>query len=93
LTFFSANLQRGRWYPTAAQLSNGSVLVIGGEDGSNGAPVPNLEILPFPQGGYVKDLPWLRSTDPFNLYPFVAILPSGNIFVGKRHHFIYQCNG
>ncbi|KAJ7202648.1 glyoxal oxidase N-terminus-domain-containing protein [Mycena pura] len=75
-------LQRQRWYPTAAVLGNGSVLVIGGETGSNASPQPNLEILPKPAGGdTVIDLDWLARTDPYNLYPFVFVLPSGNIFV------------
>ncbi|CAK5270562.1 unnamed protein product [Mycena citricolor] len=75
-------LQRQRWYPTAAVLANGSVLVIGGETGSNAAPQPNLEILPKPAGGdTVINLDWLARTDPWNLYPFVFVLPSGNLFV------------
>ncbi|KAJ7720041.1 hypothetical protein B0H16DRAFT_1793954 [Mycena metata] len=74
-------LQRQRWYPTAAVLSNGSVLVIGGETGSNAWPQPNLEILPKPPGGTVVELDWLNRTDPYNLYPFVFVLPSGRIFV------------
>lgn len=32
-------------------LANGSVLVVGGEGGSNGIPIPTLEILPTPAGG------------------------------------------
>jgi len=81
--FPSLQLQRGRWYPTAAVLSNGSVVVMGGEIGSNDRPQPNLEVLPKPEGGdTVVDLPWLLRTDPNNLYPFVIILPSQNIFVG-----------
>ncbi|KAF9448413.1 copper radical oxidase [Macrolepiota fuliginosa MF-IS2] len=76
-------LQRGRWYPSAAVIPNGSVVVIGGEIGSNDKPQPNLEILPKPDGGdTVIDLPWLQRTDPNNLYPFVIVLPSKNIFVG-----------
>ncbi|KAF7290351.1 hypothetical protein HMN09_01293100 [Mycena chlorophos] len=76
-------LQRQRWYPTAAMLPNGSVLVIGGETGSNASPEPNLEILPRPPGGDTTVfLEWLNRTDPLNLYPFVFVLPSGNIFVG-----------
>ena len=77
--------QRGRWYPTAMVMSNGSVLVIGGEVGSNGAPEPTLEILPTPEGGptYLF-MDWLNRTDPNNLYPFMAVLPSGNIFAGMR---------
>ncbi|KAG6890187.1 hypothetical protein C0995_010892 [Termitomyces sp. Mi166 len=77
------SLQRGRWYPTAAMLSNGSVLVIGGETGSNASPQPNLEILPKPPGGdTVIELDWLARTDPNNLYPFVFVLPSKRLFVG-----------
>ncbi|KAI3615099.1 copper radical oxidase [Moniliophthora roreri] len=75
------SLQRPRWYPTAAMLPNGSVLVVGGEVGSNAAAQPNLEILPKPEGGYVVDLDWLNRTDPNNLYPFVVVLPSGRLFV------------
>ncbi|KAF7291128.1 hypothetical protein MIND_01256000 [Mycena indigotica] len=80
--FTQLALQRQRWYPTATMLSNGSVLVIGGETGSNASPQPNLEILPKPVGGdTVIDLDWLARTDPYNLYPFVFVLPSGNIFI------------
>ncbi|KAF7333204.1 hypothetical protein MVEN_02386300 [Mycena venus] len=38
--FQELSLQRQRWYPTAAVLANGSVLVIGGETGSNASPQP-----------------------------------------------------
>ncbi|KAJ8703531.1 hypothetical protein PTI98_002148 [Pleurotus ostreatus] len=78
--FPAVALQRGRWYPTAAMLANGSILVIGGETGSNASPQPNLELLPR-QGGVIE-LDWLQRTDPNNLYPFVFVLPSGNLFVG-----------
>lgn len=87
--FSSFLRQRGRWYNTAAVLANGSVLVIGGEIGSNGPPQPNLEILPKPAGGdTVVTLDWLNRTDPNNLYPFVVILPSKNIFVGTSTLFL-----
>ncbi|RPD57308.1 copper radical oxidase [Lentinus tigrinus ALCF2SS1-7] len=81
--FQELKLQRGRWYPSALVMSNGSVLVIGGEVGSNGAPEPTLEVLPTPAGGptYLF-MDWLNRTDPNNLYPFLHMLPSGNIFVG-----------
>ncbi|KAI4237775.1 MAG: hypothetical protein LQ349_001583 [Xanthoria aureola] len=75
-------LQRGRWYPTAMVMTNGSILVVGGQTGSNGPPQPNLEILPRPSGAGVVYADWLERTDPNNLYPFLAILPSGGIFVG-----------
>ena len=73
------HLQAGRWYPSAMQLVNGSILVVGGEDGSNGKPVPSLEILPKAGGTVYCD--WLERTDPNNLYPYLAVLPGGGIFV------------
>ena len=81
-------LQRGRWYPTSLVLANGSILVVGGEHGSNGAPEPSLEILPKPEGGdTVIDVDWLERTDPNNLYPFLYVLPTnGDIFVSKCTH-------
>ena len=40
------SLQKGRWYPSGMVMTNGSILIVGGEEGSNGAPVPSLEVLP-----------------------------------------------
>ena len=75
--------QRQRWYPTAMVMSNGSILVVGGELGSNGAPEPSLEILPRPPGGDTwMFLDYLNRTDPNNLYPYLITLPSGRIFIG-----------
>ncbi|KAJ7122684.1 glyoxal oxidase N-terminus-domain-containing protein [Mycena crocata] len=80
--FQELHLQRQRWYPTAAMLPNGTIMVIGGETGSNASPEPNVEILPTPKGGdTVIFLDWLNRTDPNNLYPFVFVLPSGSLFV------------
>lgn len=78
--FNEVALLAGRWYPTAMIMANGSILVIGGESGSNASPTPSLEILP-PTGGGTMFLEWLNRTDPYNLYPFLSVLPSGGIFV------------
>ena len=72
-------LQLGRWYPSTMVMTNGSILVVGGETGSNGPPVPSLELLPAV--GPPITLPYLQSTDPFNLYPYLNVLPSGNILI------------
>ncbi|KAI1097816.1 putative glyoxal oxidase [Jackrogersella minutella] len=72
-------LQKGRWYPSAMVMTNGSILVVGGEIGSNDRPEPSLEILP--QVGPALYMDWLDRTDPNNLYPFLAVLPGGGIFV------------
>ena len=74
------SLQIGRWYPSAMIMANGSILIVGGEDGSNGAPVPSLELLP--RVGPTVYCDYLDRTDPNNLYPFLAVLPSGGIFIG-----------
>ncbi|KAK3940061.1 glyoxal oxidase-like protein [Diplogelasinospora grovesii] len=73
-------LQIGRWYPSAMVMANGSVMVIGGEVGSNAAAVPSIEILPY-TGTAPLYMDWLDRTNPNNLYPFVCVLPSGGIFV------------
>ncbi|EMC92658.1 hypothetical protein BAUCODRAFT_114446 [Baudoinia panamericana UAMH 10762] len=75
------SLLNGRWYPTAMTMANGSILVMGGEVGSNGAAVPTLEVLPSPSGEVIY-CDYLDRTDKNNLYPFLAVLPSGGIFVG-----------
>jgi hypothetical protein len=68
-------------------MANGSVLVIGGEIGSNDVNQPNLEILPKPggpnAGDTVVDQPWLEDDNRLESYPFVFVLPSGRLFVGK----------
>jgi len=77
------HLQRQRWYPSAVLLTNGSILVVGGELGSNDKPEPSIEILPQPAGGPTYlNMTWLERTDPWNLYPFLFILPTERVFVG-----------
>lgn len=75
------HLLDSRWYPSAMMMANGSILVVGGEEGSNGAPTPTLELLPQvnAQSQYCD---YLDKTDPYNLYPFLIQMPSGNIFIG-----------
>jgi hypothetical protein len=56
--------------------------VVGGEQGSNGAAVPSLEILPKPAGVTAPlYCDYLNRTNPYNLYPFLAVLPSGGVFI------------
>ena len=81
-------LQRGRWYPTAMMMPNGSILVVGGETGSNAPAEPTLELLPKPAGGDTTIyLDYLQRTDPNNLYPFLLVLPSGRFFIGEDTRF------
>jgi hypothetical protein len=77
----NAELQRPRWYPSAVVMSNGSVLIMGGSNTNSGDAQPNLEILPrIPGGDTTIYLDFLAATHPFELYPFLMILPSGNVF-------------
>jgi hypothetical protein len=65
-------------------MANGSVLVMGGETGSNAPANPTCEVLPrIPGGDTQVFLDWLNRTDPNNLYPFLHVLPSGKIFAGE----------
>jgi hypothetical protein len=65
-------------------MSNGSILVVGGSVTESGVGQTNLEILPrIPGGDTTVYLDFLAQTDPWNLYPFLFVLPSGNIFVGE----------
>lgn len=84
-------LQVPRWYPSALVMANGSILVVGGEIGQNAAEQPTLEILPATgvpdastQSGYsntTKYLDFLDRTAPFNLYPWITVVPSGILIV------------
>ena len=84
------SLQTPRWYPAAMIMANGSILVVGGELSNNGKENPTLEILPATgppdasqPNGYADTtvyLDFLQETWPFNLYPFLVVVPSG-IFI------------
>ncbi|KAJ3282208.1 hypothetical protein HDU76_008753 [Blyttiomyces sp. JEL0837] len=80
----SLHLQVPRWYPTALQLLNGSIAVIGGETNSNGANQPNVEILPG-TGTPPLDVTMLLDTHPYNLYPHAYTLPSGKVFLSAHN--------
>ncbi|KAK6068607.1 WSC domain-containing protein [Seiridium cupressi] len=74
-----------RWYPTASILSNGSIFIVGGEDGSDGPMVPSAEVLPRPAGVTASThLDYLEETHiKVNSYPFAAVLPSGDLFFAQ----------
>ncbi len=58
-------VQGGRWYSTTLVMSNGSILVMGGEEGAGGAADPTVEIVPRISGGSTKvSLDFLERTNP-----------------------------
>ena len=64
-------------------MPNGSILIVGGETGSDGPPEPTLELLSG--SGPVITLDYLQRTVHLNnLYPFLMVLPSGRFFIGKH---------
>jgi len=73
------SLQAGRWYPSSMMMANGTILVIGGEIGANDVGENSLELLP--RVGPKLPLPWLVPSEQINLYPFLAVLPGGGIFI------------
>ncbi|KAH8993021.1 copper radical oxidase [Lactarius akahatsu] len=82
----------GRWYPTAHVLSNGSVLVMGGENGAGGAASSSVEILPRIPGviheWYYNEA---RLLDPVT-FATVKVLPDipgsvGNSLAGRNYPY------
>ncbi|KAI7853782.1 glyoxal oxidase N-terminus-domain-containing protein [Circinella umbellata] len=74
-----------RWYPTVEQLPEGDLFILGGStvpSAVNRAEinVPSYEFWPPKEEGPI-DFPFLVETLPHNLYPFVFVLPDGNLFI------------
>ncbi|XP_024385531.1 aldehyde oxidase GLOX isoform X3 [Physcomitrium patens] len=70
-------LQSGRWYSTNQLLPDGRQIIIGGRSAFN------LEFIP-PNANGPLYFPFLNATNDDqndNLYPYVHLLPSGNLFV------------
>ncbi|KAH6807126.1 hypothetical protein C2S51_028234 [Perilla frutescens var. frutescens] len=79
-----------RWYATNHALENGSFVVIGGRNSYNYEIVPPDTIEFTPK---LFELPLLEETDDDagrenNLYPFVNLLPDGNLFVFANYKSI-----
>ncbi|KAI3966163.1 hypothetical protein MKW92_035380 [Papaver armeniacum] len=70
-------LVRGRWYSTNQILPDGSVIIVGGRAANSIEFYPPREpgVLPLQFLGDVKD------DQMDNLYPYVHLLPNGNLFI------------
>ncbi|KAI5475839.1 hypothetical protein MNV49_000803 [Pseudohyphozyma bogoriensis] len=75
-----------RWYPSLETLSDGSIIIIGGElwggfvnSVSGMQSVPTYEF--FPTRGAPVNSSFLEDTQPANLYPLTWLLPSGQLFM------------
>jgi hypothetical protein len=81
-------LDTARWYPSVQTLANGSIFVASGSlnGGDPTKPInnnPSFEILD-PEGvshGVSITMPLLVKAQPYYMYPFLHLLPTGDLFV------------
>jgi hypothetical protein len=81
-------LDTARWYPSVQTLANGSIFVASGSlnGGDPTKPInnnPSFEILD-PEGvshGVSITMSLLVKAQPYYMYPFIHLLPTGNLFV------------
>lgn len=74
-----------RWYPTVEQLPEGDIIIVGGSNAGTKyntviKNTPSYEFWP-PRTPEPIQLDLLLHTLPNNLYPFVFLLPDGNLFI------------
>ncbi|KAI5682596.1 hypothetical protein M9H77_03824 [Catharanthus roseus] len=70
-------LSQGRWYATNQILPDGSVIIVGGRAS------PTVEFFPPRKNGAInfEFLSQVEDNQMDNLYPYVHLLPDGNLFV------------
>ncbi|ORX48536.1 hypothetical protein DM01DRAFT_1326263 [Hesseltinella vesiculosa] len=95
----TGRMTQNRWYPTVEQLPEGDLFIIGGS--TKGAAVnrdeinvPSYEFWPPRPEGEIH-MQFLNDTMPYNLYPFVFVLPDGHLFIFASHQsmiFDYKNN-
>ncbi|KAI8388829.1 glyoxal oxidase N-terminus-domain-containing protein [Radiomyces spectabilis] len=78
-------MYNNRWYPTVEQLPEGDLFILGGSTTGtkyNRAEInsASYEFWP-PRSDAPIPMPFLVETLPYNLYPFVFLLPNGNLFI------------
>ncbi|KAL2631902.1 hypothetical protein R1flu_016588 [Riccia fluitans] len=82
-----AKMYEHRWYASNQLLPDGTFIVVGGRAQFT------LEFVP-PKSGNATYLPLLEETNDFqadNMYPFVHLLPDGNLFIfANRDSIIYD---
>ncbi|XP_027099593.1 aldehyde oxidase GLOX [Coffea arabica] len=82
-------LRQGRYYATTQSLPDGRIIVVGGHAAFSYEFFPKAAVSP---GGDLYSLPFLKSTfdhiEVSNLYPFLHLLPDGNLFIFANRHSI-----
>ncbi|KAK4520533.1 lumenal Hsp70 protein [Mucor velutinosus] len=93
----TGKMYSNRWYPTVEQLPEGDLIIIGGsiagtKYNTKEKNVPSYEFWP-PRTEEPIQLDLLLHTLPYNLYPFVFLLPDGNLFIfASTKSIIYDYN-
>ncbi len=90
------DMQNGRWYPTCALLPDGRVFVISGTNGYATEPgldrgIQNTWQFIDPRSGTVDSARALPFHNIFHLYPFMHVLPTGELFIHfKRTTMLFK---
>lgn len=93
----TGKMAENRWYPTVEQLPEGDIFILGGSTKGTAVNrkevnVPSYEFWPPREEGEVP-FAFLNETMPYNLYPFVFVLPDGNLFIfANKKSIIYDYN-
>jgi len=76
-----------RWYPSSLRISDGSLMVVGGIQGSTPfynnltAGANSFEFFPSKDNGLARPSPFLVRTLPANLFPRAFALPDGQVLM------------
>ncbi|RUS19497.1 glyoxal oxidase N-terminus-domain-containing protein [Endogone sp. FLAS-F59071] len=88
----SGQMGDNRWYPTVEQLPDAGAPVLCNTTTSPLTRQPTSELF-WPSKGAPVYMPFLVDTLEHNLYPFVHLLPSGNLWIfANRHSIIFNYN-
>ena len=81
------DLPEGRWYPTCTTLPNGTIFILSGTKKTGGGEINGTYQIFHPALGLQapQPAPFLNEVPPFNTYPWVFVLPSGQLC-------IFTCN-
>jgi hypothetical protein len=87
-----ANMNYPRWYPSTAELADGTMLEVAGDD-RNGVPVPALESYNYKTNTWTvlpasANMP--QSTLHMSAYPRLALLTNGKVFLAAPDADTYQ---
>ncbi len=81
---YIGDMSDSRWYPTCTLLADGTVFIISGnldDMATYNDQNPTCETIPPSSPGEAQFLHFLVEAYPYHSYPFIFVLPSGELFV------------